>query len=278
MTLASDSAASMSGCAAGGVASSGALIVNADDWGRSRETTDRTLECWERGSISSVSAMVFMEDSVRAAALARERGIDAGLHLNFTTPFSTVSCPAMLREHQHGIARRLLRHRLAQMIFYPDLIRSFEYVVSAQLDEFHRLYETAPRRLDGHHHMHLCANVLWGGLLPGGTIVRRSFSFDRGEKSWANRFYRRAVDYSLARRHFLPDFLFSLMPLEPEVRLERIFSLAHRFVVEVETHPINLREHQFLTEGEIVRWVSGRPIADHFGPIGFETASSTSLR
>jgi predicted glycoside hydrolase/deacetylase ChbG (UPF0249 family) len=82
-----NSAASMSGCAVDGVVSSGALIINADDWGRSRETTDRTLECWERGSISSVSAMVFMEDSVRAAALARERGIDTGLHLNFTTPF-----------------------------------------------------------------------------------------------------------------------------------------------------------------------------------------------
>lgn len=242
----------------------GRLIINADDWGRSRETTDRILECCEEKCISSVSAMVFMEDSGRAAALACERGIDAGLHLNFTASFSTVHSPALLREHQQRIARRLLRHRLAQMIFFPDLIRSFEYVVSAQLDEFRRLYGTAPRRLDGHHHMHLCANVLWGGLLPRGTIVRRSFSFERGEKNCANRFYRRAVDSLLTRRHSLADFFFSLMPLEPEVRLERIFSLGRRFVVEVETHPINLREHQFLTEGEIVRWVSDGPIADHF--------------
>jgi len=265
MILVSNSARFMSGGAADGVVSSGALIINADDWGRGRETTDRTLECWERGSISSVSAMVFMEDSVRAAALARERGIDAGLHLNFTTPFSKACYPAMLQQHQHRIARRLRRHRLAQLMFYPELIRSFEYVVSAQLDEFRSLYGTAPRRLDGHHHMHLCANVLLGGLLPRGTIVRRSFSFDRGEKSCANRFYRRAVDYVLARRHSLADFFFSLMPLEPEVRLERIFSLGHQFVVEVETHPINLREHQFLTGGEIVRWVSDCPIAGHYG-------------
>jgi hypothetical protein len=264
MVWASESMASMASGAAGGVVTSGALIINADDWGRSRETTDRTLECWERGSISSVSAMVFMEDSVRAAPLALERGIDAGLHLNFTTPFSGASYPAMLREHQHGIARRLLRHRLAQVMFYPELIRSFEYVVSAQLDEFRRLYGTAPKRLDGHHHMHLCANVLLGGLLPRGTIARRSFSFDRGEKSCANRFYRRGVDHMLARRHSLADFFFSLMPLEPEVRLERICSLGRQFVVEVETHPINRREHQFLTEGEIFRWASGM-IADHFG-------------
>lgn len=251
--------------AAGGVVSSGSLIINADDWGRSRETTDRTLECWERGSITSVSAMVFMEDSVRAAALARECGIDAGLHLNFTTPFSGGSSPAMLREHQQRIGRRLRRHRFAQVMFYPELVRSFEYVVSAQLEEFRCLYGTAPQRLDGHHHMHLCANVLWGGLLPCGTIARRSFSFDGGEKSFANRLYRRAVDRMLARRHPLADFFFSLMPLEADSHLKRIFSLGREFVVEVETHPMNPREHQFLTGGEILRWVSDCPIADHFG-------------
>jgi hypothetical protein len=256
----------------GEMVTSGTLIINADDWGRNRETTDRTLECWERGSISSVSAMVFMEDSVRAAILARERGIDAGLHLNFTTPFSGGRYPAMLQEHQHGIARRLLRHRFAQVMFYPELITSFKYVVSAQLDEFRRLYETAPQRLDGHHHMHLCTNVLLEGLLPRGTIARRSFSFERGEKNCANRFYRRAVDHMLARRHSLTDFFFSLTPIEPEVRLERIFSLGRQFVVEVETHPVNSREHQFLSEGKIVRWTSGCPIADHFGGRSIDTA------
>lgn len=66
----------------------GALIVNADDWGRDRETTDRTLFCLREGAVSSASAMVFMEDSERAAALAKEHGVDAGLHLNLTAPLS----------------------------------------------------------------------------------------------------------------------------------------------------------------------------------------------
>jgi chitin disaccharide deacetylase len=263
MILASESRLSVARRTAAGDATSGSLIINADDWGRSRETTDRTLECWERGSISSVSAMVFMEDSVRAAGLARERGIDAGLHLNFTMPYSGVSYPAMLRGHQHRIARRLLRHRFAQLIFHPDLIRSFEYVVSAQVHEFRRLYGTAPLRLDGHHHMHLCANVLLGRLLPRGTIARRSFSFDRGEKSFANRFYRRAIDRFLSRRHRLTDFFFSITPLAPTERLERIASLSRRSVVEVETHPVNPEEHRFLCGG-ILRQISGCEIASGF--------------
>ena len=68
--------------------------------------------------MSSVSAMVFMEDSGRAAEIALERGIDAGLHLNFTTPFSGPTSP-MLIEHQRRIGAYLLGHRLAQVIFHP---------------------------------------------------------------------------------------------------------------------------------------------------------------
>src|SRR5216683_5350061 len=153
---------------------SSALIVNADDWGRDHETTERIFECIRRGTVSSVSAMVFMEDSERAAALAMERGVDAGLHLNFTTPFSARQCPPSLAGRQQDLARYLLRYRLAQVVFHPGLMRSFEYVLAIQLDEFRRLYGAAPDRLDGHHHMHLCANVLFGRLLPVGTIARRS--------------------------------------------------------------------------------------------------------
>lgn len=240
---------------------SGLLVLNADDWGRDRLTTDRTLECAVRGAVSSVSAMVFMEDSERAAAVARERGIDVGLHLNFTTPFSAKGCPAGLLKRQLEIGRYLLRHRLAQVVLHPGLARSFQYVVAAQLDEFRRIYGANPERLDGHHHMHLCTNVVFLRLLPRGTIVRRSFSFERGEKSLWNRLYRRIVDRRLARRHRLVDFLFSLPPLEPSDRLRTIFSLARKFVVEVETHPVELEEYRFLTEGGILRHSAGVRIA-----------------
>jgi predicted glycoside hydrolase/deacetylase ChbG (UPF0249 family) len=138
-------------------------------------------------------------------------------------------------------------------VFHPWLIRSFEYIVEAQIDEFRRLYGADPERLDGHHHMHLCANVLFLGLLPPGTLVRRNFSFQPGEKSVLNRLYRRAVDSMLARRYRLVDFFFSLSPLEPLDRLQRIFSLARQFVVEVETHPIHPEEYRFLAGEEIFR-------------------------
>lgn len=237
------------------------LIINADDWGRDRNTTERTLDCIRRGSISSVSAMVFMEDSERAAAVAREQGVDAGLHLNFTTPLSAPDIPARLIECQQEIARYLRRHRFAQVVFHPGLSGSFEYVAKAQLDEFTRLYEKEPHRIDGHHHMHLCANVVLGKLMPSGILVRRNFTFQAGEKGVLNRLYRRFVDRLLQSRHILLDCLFNLTPLEPRDHVKRIFSLAQQLAVEVEVHPVNPEEYKFLMDGELLRLAGSRPVA-----------------
>jgi predicted glycoside hydrolase/deacetylase ChbG (UPF0249 family) len=212
--------------------------------------------------------MVFMEDSERAATIARDRRIDTGLHLNFTTPFSAPGVPTRLREHHSRVARYLRRHRFAQLVFHPGLTNSFKDVVGAQIDEFIRLYGSEPGRIDGHHHMHLCANVLLGKLLPKGTIVRRNFSFRSGDKSYGNRLYRRIVDSTLAKRHCLADYFFSLPPLEPQERLDRIFSLSHNSVVEVETHPVNELEYQFLIGDGVTRWTKGSPIASRFALVG----------
>ena len=49
----------------GVTANRGVLIINADDWGRDRRTTQSIHDCVVRKTISSASAMVFMEDSER---------------------------------------------------------------------------------------------------------------------------------------------------------------------------------------------------------------------
>jgi hypothetical protein len=247
-----------------GSSKTGALIINADDWGRDRKNTDRIHECILRKTVSSVSAMVFMEDSQRAAAIAQERRIDAGLHLNFTTLFSSGNCPAPLAEYQRKIAEYLRRHRFARAIYHPGLMRAFEYVFASQADEFHRLYRKPPHRLDGHHHMHLCANVLLGKLLPPGTIVRRSESFLPSEKGLVNRIYRRLLDRAVVHRHRAADFFFTLSPLEPLARLQRVFSLGRQCVVELETHPVDDEEYRFLTGREIFAQIGNVPIAQKY--------------
>ncbi len=250
----------------------GSLIVNADDWGRDRDVTDRTYECVAAGSVSSVSAMVFMEDSERAAEIARERNVDTGLHLNLTTPFSGTGMSSRLQEQQGRVTKHLRRHRLAPAIYHPGVAKAFEYVVKSQLEEYEKRYGKPAERVDGHHHMHLSANVLYAGLLPRGIMVRRNFSFGAADKGFANRMYRRFVDKRIASQYRITDFFYSLPPMDVPGRLEKIFALGREHRVEVETHPINRDEHKFLTDGSIFRIADGVPIAGrYFVPAGNES-------
>lgn len=244
-----------------GCRSGAAVIVNADDWGVNAPVTDRIRECVFGGVVSSASAMVFMEDSERAAELAGRDGVDTGLHLNLTAEFSAPGCPARLLEHQRRIRRFLGLGRYAGVFYHPGLAASFEYAVRAQLEEYERLYGRAPHRIDGHHHAHLCANVIGGKLLPAGAIVRRNFTFQSGEKSELNRAYRWWRDRQLARRYRLADFFFNLAPVRPASRLEKIFALGAGANVEIETHPIHDDEYRFLMSGEFRRYADGMAIA-----------------
>lgn len=222
------------------------LVVNADDWGLNRETTDRTFDCIRCGSVSAVSAMVFMEDSERASEISKSTAVDTGLHLNFTAHFGG-AVPTKLAEHQTRLADYLRGNRFSQAVFNPFLAGSFEYSTKAQIEEFARLHGHEPARLDGHHHMHLCANVLLSKLLPPGTTVRKSFSFQPGEKSFVNLWYRNAIDKLLRKRHRVSDFFFTIQPLADLIRLRRNIELSLRFKVEIETHPQDPEEHSFLT-------------------------------
>jgi predicted glycoside hydrolase/deacetylase ChbG (UPF0249 family) len=243
----------------------GCLIINADDWGRDAQTTDRTLECFQKGRLSSASGMVFMEDSERAASLAREHSLDVALHLNLSTPFAAPGTPSRLHAHHQKLRNYLRAHRLARVLYNPGLANSFEYAVRSQFEEFSRIYGRMPDRIDGHHHMHLAANVLLQGLLPPGTIVRRHFSYEPGEKVLRNSVFRLFSQTLMGKRYRIADFFFSLPPFAPSARLQRIFKLAQSFAVEVETHPINHEEYRFLTEGDLPRWTTDCPPAPNFG-------------
>src|SRR5438045_1263834 len=103
------------------------LIINADDWGRSMPETDAALRCYNRGRITSVSAMVFMDDSERAAELAKENELDVGLHLNFTDKFTANQYPGTLGSYHSKIVRFLRGNKYAQLLYSPFLWIEFVY-------------------------------------------------------------------------------------------------------------------------------------------------------
>jgi predicted glycoside hydrolase/deacetylase ChbG (UPF0249 family) len=222
------------------------LIVNADDLGRSKAATDDTLACYARNRITSTSAMVYMEDSERAAKLALESGIDVGLHINLSERFTGQSVPDELRNFQGRVCSFLRTNKYAHLLYNPFLRAQFREVFQAQHREFVRLYGREPSHLDGHQHMHLASNMLIEGIIPPGTKVRRSFSFWPGEKSLINRLYRAGVDRWLGRRHRLTDFFFALSQHSNFTRLERIIELAEHASVELMTHPQVRQEYDLL--------------------------------
>jgi chitin disaccharide deacetylase len=222
------------------------LAVNADDWGRSRAETDAAMQCHGRNRITSVSAMVFMQDSERAAALAKRENIDVGLHLNFSEPFSDNHDSPMLVASHRKISTFLTRNKYAQLLYNPLLREAFVYSCRTQIEEFARLYDKLPSRVDGHHHLHLCANVVLGQVIPAGMKVRRHFSFWPKEKSLLNRGYRSSVNWWLARKYRLADYFFDLTQCIEEKKFDRVKALARTNDVELMTHPIVQGEIEYL--------------------------------
>ena len=232
------------------------LIINADDFGISTGATDNILACYKNGRITTASAMVYMDDSERAAELALESKLDVGLHLNFTHKFNGRGITAKLIEYQTDISDFLLKNKYSLLLYNPFLRRQFDYVYHAQYEEFVRLYDRFPSHIDGHHHMHLNMNMLIDRYIPKGCKVRRNFSFFQGEKNPANRLYRYTVDRFLARRYVYSDFFFSISPVSDQERLSRIMSLAQSSNVELMVHPEKQEELVYLMSEEHLKMIS----------------------
>ena len=96
------------------------LIINADDFGRSVAETNAALQCYTAGRITSVSAMVFMADSERAAELANAKmGWTLDCILIFPSRLPMASCRETLRDCHNRIVRFLEAKQIR-----ADLIQS----------------------------------------------------------------------------------------------------------------------------------------------------------
>ncbi len=233
------------------------LVINADDFGRSRHETDAIAACFRAGRVTSTTAMVFMQDSERAARVARDLGLEVGLHINLSEAFSGPGADPRLRQAHSQVSRFTLASKYSVLIYNPFLRRQFRYDVEKQMEEFERLFGQPPSHVDGHRHHHLCANLILDGIIPPRQRVRRSFSFWPGEKSAVNRGYRGLVDRALARHYILTDFFFSLEQCLKTRQTARVFQLARTATVELMTHPSNPDELRYLMSDECLREMRG---------------------
>lgn len=227
------------------------LIINADDLGRNKTATNNTIQCFEHGAITSASAMVFMADSERAAKLALEKKLDVGLHLNLDERFTVEGISQSLHERHNKVVSFLSGSKFSFLIYNPFLRHDFEYLFKVQYEEFSRLYGKIPSRIDGHHHLHLCMNMLIDRIIPKGLWVRRNFTFSRGEKPIFNRLYRHIIDRQLLKRYQCIDFSYSLNSKQNiQNRLHKIIEQSKTTQVELLTHPEIKNQFTYLTSPE----------------------------
>jgi chitin disaccharide deacetylase len=218
----------------------GLLIVNADDWGANAATSNAIYECWAAGAVTSISGMVFMADSERAAQLAIERGLPVGLHINLTESFTASAVPPSVTDRQARLVRYFEGPKWHRWGFSARLFTEIERSVGDQLREFRRIYGREPSHFDGHEHIHQSLSVLGARTLPSGSKMRPTFTFGAGEKSPVNRWLRALLQRAMMLRFVTPSYFFSIRDLHPAfggVGLEEKLALANGSSVEIMTHP-----------------------------------------
>jgi predicted glycoside hydrolase/deacetylase ChbG (UPF0249 family) len=161
----------------------GLLIVNADDWGHERSRTEAILEAFAAARVSSTTAMVYMEDSRRAAEIAKAKDLPVGLHLNLTEAFTDPTVPAPVRERQRELIRTFFglgrdghpgTSRRRRWMYDPLIARQVGDALRDQVEHFEALYGRPPTHFDGHNYVDTSPNVFLSRALPRGAKMRNS--------------------------------------------------------------------------------------------------------
>ncbi len=215
------------------------LIVNADDFGWNRGATDLTVGCFEAGQITSTTALMYMEDSDRAAAIAAERDLPVGLHLNLTDPFTAADVPEAIRARQAEACAIFggagLRKR--SWTYDPRIGGLVEAAIRDQLERFRALLGREPTHVDGHNHVQVCPNVIRAQALDGFKMRDALWSYPSTRSAMGvARALRRALT---ARGHLTTRYFLDIAELHrggPAATAERT-GLAASASVEVMCHP-----------------------------------------
>lgn len=233
---------------------SGLLIVNADDWGGSEETTGAILDTFEAERVTSTSALVYMADSDRAASVARERELPVGLHLNLTQPFDDGDTPRTVRDRQLRLTERFAgaghdnrpgTAALRRWLYDPVVRSAVERGLADQLERFEVLYGGPPTHFDGHNYVDICPNVFLSRAIPRGSAMRGSLGAYPLVRTTMGRL-RGARQGIRGLRLRCPDHVLHVADLQLGARPDPRLRLARDASVEVISHPDDDRERSAL--------------------------------
>jgi predicted glycoside hydrolase/deacetylase ChbG (UPF0249 family) len=241
------------------------LIINADDWGYDTATTDAIVAVHREARVTSATAMVYMQDSVRAASIASKSSIPIGLHLNLMEQYSDVNTPADVRSRQKWVVSQYRTGYRRRWIPGRRLFSTARVCIEDQLEAFAELYGDLTH-VDGHQHGHLSSAALWTLASRDNLVIRRGFTFRRSDKRLHNRMLRLALNRSLDLRFRTTDGFHSIRTLHPRLGghgLEEIFREAQDRDIEIMVHPALPDEFEILMSAEWASLLSDVPLGSY---------------
>jgi predicted glycoside hydrolase/deacetylase ChbG (UPF0249 family) len=127
------------------------LIVNADDFNLTEGVSRGIVDAYQRGILTSTTAMVNLPGLPSAAALARDLpGLSAGLHVNLTFG-PPVLPPERVRSLVDGTGVFVRDRERLGHAGEPGEVRD---EVRAQARRFEQVVGRPPSHVDSHYHMH----------------------------------------------------------------------------------------------------------------------------
>lgn len=226
-----------------------ALIVNADDFGKSREVNEAICEAFEKGIIDRTTLMTNMPNAKEAMELAKEKGFSdkVGIHLNLTSgrPFTKDMAADPVMCNSSGEFSADFARSLKTRFFLPAKTRrNVEAEIRAQFDRYKELGGTL-WHVDSHHHVHTDPSI-WRELKKvmrdyPVTSVRLSRNMYRGGNILM-RIYKKMLNASIRRQSKKRQDLFGSMPDYESFAASRP-NLIKNHEIEIMVHPVYDADH-----------------------------------
>lgn len=238
-----------------------ALIVNADDFGKSPEVNKAIAECFNKGYINRTTVMVNMPYAEEAFDIAKENGfIDkVGLHINLTEgrPLSdSIKLNSDFCNMEGVFTAAFYRSTKKRLHMDKESVSDITEEVKAQIDKYLSLGFTL-KHIDSHHHVHtnypvykslkiLSRYYNFSSIRLSRNLYRGGSLFNRTYKSFINKKFRQICNHTTDYFGSFKDVVDYFATGSDEQIVDSTTNIVNDFCVkhdlEVMVHPMYSKE------------------------------------
>lgn len=236
------------------------VILHADDFGFDKDTLKATIECFEKGALSSCSIMVNSEEAEEAFDFAKKHPeFSFGVHLTYVDGLNPVLPAKEIRSLVDGKGKFLPSNTVRKLAMMLKLTKS--QIVAESQAQIIKMEKAGVMvsHLDSHGHLHKFPSILYAlkFLKVGGKPVekiRASQNVYEKKPSWKSPVYwlNKYFDWYLKRTFKNPSYFYmSANNMDigwPDDILAEMDNLPQDAIIEIGVHPGHneeWRQHEY---------------------------------